>query len=59
MTHNIWFSLFDTPITITLSCEQLQCVQDAMLGLPEPVPGWNEHFAGEIEKVLVESMEEA
>ncbi|MGG7450573.1 hypothetical protein ACQ3HE_06750 [Plantibacter auratus] len=57
--HNIWFPLFDHPVTVTLSREQLQCVQDALLGKPECVPGWNAHFAGQIEAVLKASIEGA
>ena len=37
--------------------EQLQCVQDALRGHREPVPGWNEHFADEIERVLRATIE--
>ena len=52
MAEHIWFPLHDTPIRLHMSREQLQCVQDALLGKPEPVPGWNRYFAEEIEKVL-------
>lgn len=55
--HHIWYPMFDHPVTITLSREQLQCVQDALLGKPEPVPGWNAHFAAEFQRVLHESKE--
>lgn len=51
---SIWYPLFDTPITVRLSREQLAHVKDALLGVPEPVPGWNEYFAGELERVLDE-----
>ncbi len=54
--HAIWYPLFDTPLTLTLSREQLQCVQDALEGKPEPVPGWNRYFAEEIERVLRDSL---
>ena len=57
LTASIWFPLFDTPLTLTMSREQLQCVQDALLGRPEPVPGWNAHFASELERVLRETVE--
>jgi hypothetical protein len=57
MRAAIWYPLSDTPLTLQLSREQLQCVQDALLGKPEPVPGWNQHFAGEIERVLRESID--
>ena len=53
--HHIWYPLFDQPVTLTLSREQLQCVQDALLGKRECVTGWNVHFAAEIENVLKES----
>lgn len=56
MLHVIWYPLFDTPVDIRLSREQLQCVQDALLGKPEPVQGWNAHFSKEIERVLVDSL---
>ena len=59
MRHTIWYPLFDEPIDVRLSREQLRCVQDALVGKPEPVPGWNAHFAGEIERVLLESMSAA
>jgi len=47
----------DTPIRLTLSREQLQCVQDALLGRPEPVRGWRAYFAGEMETVLRETID--
>lgn len=55
--HHLWFPIRDIPITLSLSREQLQCVQDALLGRKEPVLGWNEHFAGELEKVLRDSID--
>lgn len=57
--HSIWYPLFDQPLTVTLSREQLQCVQDALLNKPECVPGWNAHFAAEIEAVLKASLDGA
>lgn len=57
--HRIWFPLGEQQITLSLSRELLQCVQDALLGKPEPVPGWREHFAGELERVLRESLDDS
>lgn len=54
----IWYPLFDTPFTLSLSREQLEAVRDALRGEPEPVPGWRKYFAGEIDRALGESSDE-
>lgn len=58
-SHIIWYPLYDQPLDLRMSREQLQCVHDVLLGKPEVVTGWAHHFAGEIERVLQESLREA
>lgn len=57
--HSIWYPLYDNPILIRMSREQLQAIQDALLGRPETPEGWGAWFARtEIERLLVESLGE-
>lgn len=56
-SHIIWYPLYDHPIDLRMSREQLQYVHDLLLGKPEVIPGWAQHFAGEIERVLRDSLD--
>lgn len=55
--YGIWYPLFDTPVNVRLSREQLQGLQEALRG-EDIVPGWREHFATQIEAVLRMSLRE-
>ena len=57
-THHIWHPLSDTPVTVTLSREQLQLIHDALTGNTKGIPaGWLESLAGQVEAVLKASLE--
>ncbi|WP_066041941.1 hypothetical protein [Herbiconiux solani] len=55
--HRIWHPLGDTPITVQMSREQLQIIQDALNGVHIASRGWETAMADELEKVLKASME--
>lgn len=56
--HHIWFPLYDVPVTVRLSREQLQIIQDVLRGhLATSKPGWRDYIADQIEKVLVASLD--
>lgn len=52
----IWYPLGDTPVTIRLSREQVQALQDELLGRGI-FPGWKERFADQLEGVLKASLD--
>lgn len=49
--YGIWTPLFDTPINVRISREQLQALQDGLRGI-SIMPGWKEYFDNEIEGIL-------
>jgi len=55
--HQIWYPLFDTPVTVTMSREQMQSLADELRGV-NVCPGWAEHFAGQLDHVLKNSLKE-
>lgn len=55
--HHVWFPLYDQPVTLRLSREQLQIVQDSLRGdHTTSKPGWRASLADQFERVLVESL---
>ena len=52
--HRIWYPLFDTPITVSMSREQMQALADELRGV-NVFPGWAEQFAQNIDAVLKEA----
>ena len=56
--HHVWYPLYDQPVTLEMSREQLQIVQDVLRGnLGTSKQGWRDYLADQIEKVLVASIE--
>lgn len=53
--YSVWYPLFDTPITVTMSREQVQALADELRGI-NVFPGWAEHFAAELDKILEKSL---
>lgn len=57
--HRVWFPLYDTPVTLSMSREQLQIVTDVLKGdLASSRPSWRGYIAEQFDKVLADSLGE-
>ena len=57
MAGYIWTPLFDTPMVLHTSREQIQALQEELREI-NVYPGWKEWFADQLEGVLTESLKD-